>query len=133
MASPFVGKDGSRHTNKTSQVMADARFGAKQPKPKAGNGNVGGAQRNAAGADDASYGEPEEGQDGKAMAAEHGPATQLDIAHDHEAGRHTVHAVHPDGHEHETEHPSAEEAHAYAADCAGCGSGGMAGGGMGGE
>jgi len=106
-------------------MQHEARSAAKAP--KAGAGNIT-AKIGSGGDDDAEYGAPEDGQDGAAMAAEHGPATQLDIQHDHEGGRHTVHAVHPDGHEHETEHASADEAHKYAADCAGCGTG--AGGGM---
>jgi hypothetical protein len=113
---PFVGKDGSRHTNHDSMKRANARFAAKQPAPAAVAGQGGDGE------EDNEGGEP---QDGAAMAAEHGPATQLDIQHDHEGGRHTVHAAHPDGHEHDTEHASADEAHKYAADCAGVGTGGM--------
>lgn len=68
---------------------------------------------------------PEEGEemesDGKALAQQHGPAVQIDIQHNHEAGQHTVHAMHPNGHEHETQHGSAGEAHQFAGDCAGGG------------
>lgn len=117
MASPFVGKDGSRHTNHDSMKRANARFGARQPEA-AGNG-YGEASGAGAGME-----EQEGAQDGSQMAAEHGPANHLEIEHDHEAGHHSVHASHPDGHSHTTEHGSADEAHQYAADCAGVGSGG---------
>jgi hypothetical protein len=120
MASPFVGKDGSRHTNHDSMKRADARFSAKQPAPKAQTSGDAGGEYNE-GAED----QMDQAQDGAAMAAEHGPAAELHIQHDHEAGRHSVHAKHPDGHEHDTEHASADEAHKYAADCAGVGTGGM--------
>lgn len=125
MANPFVGKDGSRHTNHDSMKRANARFGAKPPQ-QAGGGQDEGYN---AGAEEG-MDQGQEPQDGAAMAAEHGPATQLDIQHDHEAARHTVHAAHPDGHEHDSEHGSADEAHKFAADCAGVGGGG---GMMGGE
>lgn len=120
MANPFVGKDGSRHTNHDSMKRANARFGSKQPQQAGGAG-----EDYNAGAEAGM--EQEQPQDGTAMAAEHGPATQLDIQHDHEGGRHTVHAEHPDGHSHDSEHGSADEAHKYAADCAGVGGGGMGG------
>lgn len=118
MANPFVSKDGSKHTNRDTMKRSDARFGAAQPAPAAA----------AAGGEGDDYNQEAEGQaqDGAAMAAEHGPATDTAIHHDHEEGRHTVHASHPDGHEHDSEHGSAAEAHKYAADCAGAGDdGGM--------
>lgn len=63
--------------------------------------------------------------DGAAMMEQHGPAHKLVIQHDEGSGMHTVHAAHADGHEHMTQHGSVGEAHQYAADCAGAGSGGM--------
>jgi hypothetical protein len=104
---PFVSKDGSRHTNRDSMKRADARFGSQQPSRGGMDEEDGGAQ------------------DGASMAAEHGPAVEITVQHDHEGGSHTVRARHPDGHEHESEHGSAAEAHRYAADCAGSGDGGM--------
>lgn len=59
--------------------------------------------------------------DGHAMAREHGPAVEVNVMHDHEGGRHMVHARHADGHEHQSEHGSAEEAHEHGKACAGCG------------
>jgi hypothetical protein len=104
----FTAKDGSKHTNHSSYKSANARLGAHEPqKGEAPEESMGG--------------EPEEGSDGAQIASEHGPAHVIDIQHDHEGGRHTVHAMHPDGHEHETEHASADEAHKFAGDCAGCG------------
>lgn len=116
MASPFVGKDGSRHTNHDSMKRANARFGSKQPQAQA-DGD--GSDYNA-GAEDEMQ---DSAQDGAQMAAEHGPATEINIIHDHEGGRHGVHAKHPDGHEHESEHGSADDAHRFAGDLAGVGAG----------
>jgi hypothetical protein len=124
MASPFVGKDGSRHTNRDSMKHANARFASKQPAAKQSGGDGGGDSGYNEGAEEQAMGGADGAQDGAAMAAEHGPATEIDMQHDHENGRHTVHAVHSDGHQHESEHGSAGEAHKFAADLAGGGSGG---------
>jgi hypothetical protein len=115
MANPFVGKDGSRHTNRDSMKRSDARFGAKQP--QSGMAGAGGGE------DDEMQDGQDGQQDGAQMAAEHGPADEVNLQHDHAGGRHTVHAKHPDGHEHESEHGTADEAHRFAADCAGAGGG----------
>lgn len=66
-------------------------------------------------------GEPDgDEQDGAAIAAEHGPAHEVHVMHDHEAGHHEVHSVHPDGHEHHSDHhASAEAAHEHAKKLAG--------------
>jgi hypothetical protein len=123
MANPFVSKDGSKHTNHDSMKRSDARFGAKQPQKQGGQsaGMMGGGEGD--GSEDYNAG-AEEQADGSQMAAEHGPATDISMQHDHEGGLHTVHAKHPDGHEHDSEHGSAGEAHQFAGDCAGCGMGG---------
>jgi len=113
MASPFVGKDGSRHTNRESMKRADARFGSKQTQPAQGGDEGEG--------DDYNAGAEDQAQDGSAMAAEHGPAVEINMQHDHEGGRHSVHAVHPDGHAHDSQHGSADEAHRFAAQVAGAG------------
>ena len=55
------------------------------------------------------------------VAAEHGPATDVMIHHEHEGGQHEVHSMHPDGHEHKSMHGSAEEAHEHAKKLAGGG------------
>ena len=115
----FTAKDGSRHTNRDTMKRADARYGA-QPAPQ----KIAPQGGNDDGMGGDGMDQEQDGQDGAAMAAEHGPATELNIQHDHENGIHRVHARHPDGNEHETEHGSAAEAHQYAADCAGVGSGG---------
>lgn len=122
MASPFVAKDGSKHTNRDTMKRSDARFGGGASKSMAQPGY--GASDDVEG--DGSAG-GEQAQDGTAMAQEHGPAVETVV--NHEGGAHSVHATHPDGHTHESQHGSAEEAHKFAADCAGAGSGG----GMGGE
>lgn len=101
--------------------MGIQRFGSSQPS----EGKSAGAQMQRMGgmSDGNGAGMMEEGQDGKAVAAEHGPATETHTMHDHEGGKHSVHTKHPDGHEHHSEHGSADEAHSMAADCSG--SGGM--------
>lgn len=125
MASPFVGKDGSRHTNHDSMKRANSRFASKQPaKPMGGGQDDAGGGYNDGAEEEAMGGADAGAQDGGAMAAEHGPATEISMQHDHENGRHTVHAVHSDGHQHESEHASAGEAHKFAADLAGGGAGG---------
>lgn len=60
-------------------------------------------------------------QDGAAVAAEHGPATEVNISHEHEMGSHHVRSAHPDGHMHESDHGSAEEAHEHGKKLAGIG------------
>jgi hypothetical protein len=50
----------------------------------------------------------------EAVVAAHGPAHQVTINHDHEMGTHSVHSMHADGHEHQSEHGSVEEAHEHA-------------------
>ena len=60
-------------------------------------------------------------QDGSAVAEQHGPAHAVNIEHEHEMGSHHVHSVHPDGHEHHSDHGSAEEAHEHGKKLAGVG------------
>jgi len=45
------------------------------------------------------------------VVAEHGKAKTVHIEHDHEGGKHSLTSMHEDGHEHKSEHESAEEAH----------------------
>ena len=55
----------------------------------------------------------------KQIAAEHGPAHEVHIQHDHMGGRHHVHSMHPDGYEHHADHMTAEDAHEHAKHAAG--------------
>lgn len=41
----------------------------------------------------------------------HGPATHIHIKHDHAAGKHHTTSHHEDGHVHESDHQTAQEAH----------------------
>lgn len=50
-------------------------------------------------------------EDPATTVAEHGPAVEVNVKHEHEAGKHHVHSSHADGHTTESEHASAEEAH----------------------
>lgn len=63
-------------------------------------------------------------EDGAQVAAEHGPATEVHVMHNHEAGEHHVQSMHPDGHQHESMHGSVDEAHEHGKKLAG-GDGGM--------
>lgn len=60
-------------------------------------------------------------QDGAQIAQEHGPAHEVHMRHDHEAGEHEVVSMHPDGHQHRSMHGSAEEAHEHGKKLAGGG------------
>lgn len=55
-----------------------------------------------------------EQQEPEQVAAEHGPAVEVHLQHEHEMGSHHVHSIHADGHEHHSDHASAEEAHEHA-------------------
>src|SRR5277367_1311648 len=55
------------------------------------------------------------------VVAEHGPATEIHITHDHKAGKHSVHSKHESGHEHHAEFGSAKEAHDHAMMMSGAG------------
>ena len=68
---------------------------------------------------DAMSNEPEQRDDEiDQVVAEHGPAQEVHVKHDHEAGKHHV-ASHHGAHVHHSEHASAEEAHSHAAKAAG--------------
>lgn len=60
-------------------------------------------------------------EDGSQVAEEHGPAQEVHVMHNHEAGEHEVHSSHPDGHSHSSMHGSAEEAHEQGKKLAGAG------------
>jgi len=102
----FQDSSGAKHTNHSSYKSAEAKLKAKGPSEAP-------AQEESA--------EPEQGNDGAALAQQHGPAVQIDIQHNHEQGQHVVHVSHPNGHSHESQHGSAAEAHKFAGDCAGGG------------
>ena len=46
----------------------------------------------------------------EAVVAKHGPATSVHITHDHAAKKHHVTSTHADGHVHNSDHASAQEA-----------------------
>lgn len=96
----FQDSGGAKHTNHSSYKSAEAKLQSEGPSatPQADGDSM------------------EQGSDGASMAQQHGPAVQISIDH---ANGHSVHAMHQDGHEHESRHGSAGEAHKYAADCAG--------------
>jgi hypothetical protein len=53
-------------------------------------------------------------QDPHEVVAEHGPATDVHVHHEHATGQHTVESDHEDGHKHKSEHGSSGEAHQHA-------------------
>jgi hypothetical protein len=60
-----------------------------------------------------------EGVDPSAVAAEHGGATHITVHHDHKNNKHHVVSHHPSGHMHTSDHASAPDAHAAAAQLSG--------------
>jgi hypothetical protein len=62
-----------------------------------------------------------EGVDAGAVAAEHGPAENVTIHHDHQGGKHVVVSRHPDGHMNLSQHKSHAEAHEAAKQLSGVG------------
>jgi hypothetical protein len=101
----------NRFTNRDAMKSSEAKLKAKGPSA---------APPQADGYSDEEQG-PAPAQDGAALASQHGPAQEVHITHDHASGAHSVHVVHPDMHEHESQHGSAAEAHKFAGDCAGGG------------
>lgn len=97
-----MASDGSKYTNlppmKAHQRSLDAKAGGKVDPlkmPGAGGGQEMGSE------------------DPASVVAEHGPATEVHMMHDHEGGKHHVHSKHADGHETDSEHGSADEAHEH--------------------
>lgn len=68
--------------------------------------------------------EPGEGEDIQSIVAQHGPAEEVHIEHDHAAGKHKV-TSHHGGHKHVAEHATAEEAHEHAKVAGGVEAGGL--------
>jgi len=68
--------------------------------------------------------EEKEGTEEHPVVTEHGPAHTVHIKHDHTAKRHHVTSHHNDGHVHESEHATPDEAHSEAAKLAGITEGG---------
>lgn len=56
-----------------------------------------------------SHGEPD-GDEQNPVVAEHGKARRVVINHDHEAGKHHVTSTHEDGHTHEADYDTPEQA-----------------------
>jgi hypothetical protein len=100
--------NGKEYTNRSQAKHEDRRMEAAKPEPA--------EQPQEGQPEDESWGDEGEGSQ---MAQEHGPAVETHVMHDHENNRHMTMVKHPDGHEHQMEHGSAQEAHKYAADCAG--------------
>lgn len=101
----FTAKDGSKHTNRDTMVQQDRKKMATMPDKQAPADPMG---------------EPDgDEQDGEAVAAAHGPATEVHMMH--QQGQHEVHSVHPDGHTHMSNHGSVEEAHEHGKKLAGAG------------
>jgi len=66
-------------------------------------------------------GEDQGQEDGSQVAQELGPATEVQVMHNHEAGEHHVQSMHPDGHQQESMHGSVDEAHEHGKKLAGGG------------
>lgn len=93
-------KDGKEFTNASQMRQHDARNAEKAPAPHAQRGEA------------ASEMGEEEGRAPQEVVDAHGPAHEITITHPKEGkGKHTVSSKHPDGHQHESEHETPEEAH----------------------
>lgn len=121
-------KDGKKsYTNKSMADQYNRKQGSQDSMAKGGPaqsndpGPVSGAEQPGGQAMNDGSNDQQQNPDGAQMAQEHGPAQSLMIQHDDASNMHTVHAAHPDGHEHQSTHGTKEEAHKYAADCAGSG------------
>jgi hypothetical protein len=104
----FKAKDGSPFSLAIAAKQHDARNEYNKSKAKP-----------ATPAQDPDEEQADESQDPAAVAAEHGPATQVLIKHEGE--KHTVKSKHEDGHQHTSDHGSAVEAHQAASSLAGVG------------
>lgn len=92
----FQDSAGNRFTNHSTMKQSESRLKAKAPQ----------AAPAAAPEDPDMDGMQDDPQD---VAMQHGPAVQVTISH--AEGTHHVHSVHPDGHEHHSDHGSVPEAH----------------------
>jgi len=108
----FQSSDGQKFTNRPPMRQHEKSMMAK----KSMAGGAGIAERTdpleqPAGESDGGEHTPEEAAQ---TVEEHGPASEVHMTHDHEAGMHHVQTMHPDGHEHHSDHGSMEEAHEHA-------------------
>jgi hypothetical protein len=106
----FQAKDGKKFGNKFQGAHYDKMHGKSAEEANEAPEFEAGEQEGAAEGVD-------EGQDqggAEAVVKAHGPAHTVTIKHDHEANKHHVHSSHKDGHEHLSEHGSAQEAHDHA-------------------
>ena len=65
----------------------------------------------------------EGGEQPQQVVAQHGKAHTVHVAHDHKANKHKVVSTHEDGHVHESDHGSPQEAHDAGKQLAGAGEG----------
>ena len=96
----FSSKDGSKFTNRDTMQQHERSMASRAPK-------IGSEQ--ALEEPDGGHDEPM-GEDPHGVVQQHGPAVEVNVMHDHQGGKHSVHSMHQDGHEHESEHGSAKEA-----------------------
>lgn len=99
----YTAKDGRNFGNHQVGKRYDERFGEKEPQ---------GDQEQASGKQDVSD------QDIDSVVAEHGPAHEVHIKHDHEADTHHVESHHGEV-VHHSDHSSGYEAHEHARKAAG--------------
>lgn len=109
--------DGKRFTNKPPMMSHNRSLSRMASRSEAGGAGM--AEKRdplaqpAGGEEEMGEGSPEQ------VAQEHGPAVEVNVMHNHEAGEHHVQSKHPDGHEHHSDHASAGEAHDHAKGLAG--------------
>ena len=107
----FMASDGKKFTNRPPMKQHEASLARKSMAGGAGIAERTDPLAQPGGEEDAGEHTPEEAAQ---TVAEHGPAHEVHMTHDHESGQHHVHTMHPDGHEHHSDHASMEEAHEHA-------------------
>ena len=108
----FQAKDGKKFTNRPPMMAHERSMARKSEAGGVGTQEMDPLQQ---------PGDEQGSEDPSQVSQEHGPAVEVNVMHDHESGQHHVHSMHPDGHEHTSQHGSAEEAHEHAKKLAGGG------------
>jgi hypothetical protein len=96
----------------------NAPFGSNGPSKKPAQAKPPAPEQQMQGAEEPPEQEPE---DGAEIAQMHGPANEVHEQHEDEMGVHHVTSEHPDGHHHESDHGSREEAHEHSGKLKGIG------------
>jgi hypothetical protein len=113
----FKAKDGKPFGNRFAQRKYDSSHGDAAPDKKAAAPKMNAVHEaketpefEAGEQEGAQEQNQEENEAPAQVVAKHGKAVHVHTSHDHTNNKHRVHSVHPDGHQHDSEHASAQEA-----------------------